>query len=65
MNTLMYDALKNAGVKEKDARAAAIEAGRNDLCFQEESSNKIQAEMELYSSIRIKEKRSTYYRICH
>ena len=31
MNTLMYDALKNAGVKEKDARAAATEAARNDL----------------------------------
>ena len=31
MNTLMYDALKNAGVKEKDARAAATEAARSDL----------------------------------
>ncbi len=31
MNTLMYDALKNAGVKEKDARAAATEAGRSDV----------------------------------
>lgn len=31
MNTTMYDALTNAGVKEKDARAAAIEAGKNNL----------------------------------
>jgi len=31
MNTLMYDALRSAGVKEKDARAAAIEAARSDL----------------------------------
>ncbi len=31
MNTLMYDALKNAGAKEKDARAAATEAARSDM----------------------------------
>ena len=31
MNTLMYDALKNAGVKEEDARAAATEAARSDF----------------------------------
>ena len=27
----MYDALKNAGVKEEDARAAATEAARSDM----------------------------------
>jgi len=31
MNATMYDALRNAGIKEKAARAAATEAGRHDL----------------------------------
>jgi len=31
MNINMYDALIRAGIKEKDARAAAIEAARGDM----------------------------------
>lgn len=33
MNTTMYDALVKSGINKQDARAAAIEAGRNDLRF--------------------------------
>lgn len=55
MNTLMYDALRNAGVKEADARAAAIEAGRNDLRLItfEYAINQVQSEMsQLRSEVR-------------